>query len=422
MRIDLPTGSHTVLVQDDRSRTADEFGINCRKVAAFVRSMTRPGEVVSVVGDNRLESLELVVGVVLAGRHVVGLPIFLKDRLSDIVKSETGSVFEIGLGTGLLDPAGKYLDGLTEDFESESHGLFATISSGSTGRPKISAINPFLAPGMKEMTLEKMELSEGSAVLYPAPILTVSVVFLMSILQGLKVVTTNESMSTTILESLIIENDCEALFARPSLIERLERDEFSPGSTLKSILSSSSKMEATHVGYVESLGLIACDVYSSTETGPIGMLRYPEEVFTPFDHVSLRNEGNTTVCQSDIAVGSWIGGALYEHGGFVVLDDVLELTSKGVRFLSRDNSKLRVHGFTVMSSVVIDSLMEIPGITACDLAIEDGELVAYVEGEYNGEEIVKALGHKLPFYSLPSKLITGRKEAGCEQYSLPQTD
>lgn len=420
--INLPTGRQTVLVQDDRTRTADEFRLNCRKVAAYIDANTARGEVVSVVGDNRLESLELVVGVVMAGRHAVGLPIFLKDKLSDIVRGETGSTFEIGLGTGVLDPSGRYLDGLTDEYESERNGMIATISSGSTGRPKISAIDPMRTDGMADLTFEKLGVERGASILYPAPVLTVSVVFLMSIMQGLKVVTTNEKMSTSVLESLLSENCCEAMYARPSLIERLERDGFSPNKELKSVLSSSSKLDRRHIDYINSLGLAACDVYSSTETGPIGILRYPEDVFTPFNHVSLRNEGNTTVCQSDVAIGSWIDGALCEHGGFVVLDDILELTSKGVRFLSRDQSKLRVHGFTVMSSVIIDSLMEIPGITACDLVIEDGELVAYVEGEYNGEEIVNALGYKLPFYSVPSRLITGRKEAGREQYSLPQID
>jgi len=400
-----------------------------KSTAVYVRKEFPDDEVVGVYTDNNLYGLILMLGVLMAGKTVVGLPPFMKGPLLNSAIEASGCEAFIGYGTDLdhSSPGNLLFQlGHPDDYVRVPLGNIAVFSSGTTGAPKLQSITTsFLDQDNSEKVTEIMNDALGIAgtksIYYPAPMATTLAVHLMLIAMGHVVVSPSKPLTHAEIVKEATDSGCTVLAVRPSMIEKMMEKGITNLGTIKALMSSTGRLDPRHVAYAKKIGVEkVVDVYSTTDLGFVGVRDSLDKPFTlnPAVKATFESDGTWTATSPGVN-GVWVNGVLEDLNGSTHLDDIVEECDGGLRLIRRSPYKVKVSGFTVVTPIVRDAILGIDGISdavvySSRVGDKDTLVAEYTGRVYTDDRLTQILATSLPSYSIP-KVIRNVDQIDCEK-------
>jgi len=425
---------HKVAIRcGDRSVSYSELVTKVRRIQHYCiyNLNLKVGDRVSLLGDNSIEYLEMLIALIDIGVGVVTInPKSSPEEVEQVTKDLVTSVnfkFKNNFQVCFTEAA-SFGDPIDMDLSEElftGNVLFnwstpATIifSSGTTGKSKPI----FVTHKARVMTSLSMPLSWGWSmddVYLSLPSLSTgggSACALAALYIGAEVVIA-EQHTSEYLVNLINTRKITALLTVPAITHSLVNKIYE--HKVRSIVSSTDVFSYDLKVKANALWSDALyDTYATTEHGPISLL-------TPKDFCSKPKSVGRACIGSKIKIiddqgnevsngtpGNIVATTLTQVGeGWIRTNDIGYLDEDNFLFiLGRANDLIVTRGYNIHPQEIEDVINKYPGVVeSCVVGLPDkrwGEIpVAFIVGSVESSELISYLRNKISRYKVPRKFI-----------------
>jgi len=418
----------TFLIEGGRSFSRAQVADRIASVAAIVGKMARPGSVVGVTIDNRIESVELYLGVIRAGCTVLPIPSYFPPAAKAHALRMARGQWAIGLGTGVLDPSEPDYDrtlSWARGNESWGRGSIYFSSSGTEAEPRLYCYDfTDLFYWLASRDLESVGYDADARILCNAPMAGGGglITALNVIAAGGSMVLDQRRPDAAVFAEVVNSHSVTAATARPRTIGKLLDAGLVSADmpTLTSMTSTSAPllidMQSRYLDAFPDTDLF--DVYSTTETGQVAIRKVKDigdntGIVSPNVEVEIRNPDEDGIgeiwVRSRGAMCAQVTpiGPLPPEGGWIHPGDYGRLEFGRLTLAGRRSDKILVSGFTVFAGTVEEAVRLTPGVQEVAVigAPDDtkGQTVeAFVVGEATERDILDTAKRHLPYYAIPA--------------------
>lgn len=345
-------------------------------------------------GITDMDALPYVYGAHLAGVDLLCLPSFIPK----IVRKGIGFQHRTYANVRSIEPA------LSGGMPGGGGRVFV-FTSGTTGKPKLVAYGPDTVHWPYEFT--QYDLGPGTTVYNPAPMVAAPVAFEMALSGGCTVLIEPDRLDVTKLGHV------DGAMAIPSTLDRL----LWHGAHLKAILTATGPVSAEQERAIQSGTVPVWDVYTSTETGILGVRNVsdggPFEVY-PEMEVRLDDQDQTgagvvMARGHHTMAAEFRGGRLHESDEWVGNGDLARLDQRGnlVSVVRGAESKVKVSGYSVYTDTVRHLAERAPGVTHSTLEVHRGlpDDVLVLRTDGHPPAVKEWLQGQLPWYAVPQMIV-----------------
>jgi long-chain acyl-CoA synthetase len=417
-----------LLIEEGRTFSRAKVAERIDAVAAIVSQMTEAGSVVGVTIDNRIESVELYLGVQKAGCQALPIPAYLPTAAQEAMLRHARGHWSIGLGTGVLDPSAPgYERSLAWAGKKPSvwgeGGVFFS-SSGTEDDPRLYYYNfSNLFYWLASRDLHAIGYDTDARILCNAPMAGGGglITVLNAIAAGGTVVLDNRRPDPAVFAEVVNRHSVTSSTTRPRSIGKLldagmvSRDV----PSLRSLTSTSAPlprdMQARYLDAFPETKLF--DIYSTTETGQVSVRHVTEAlnsegIIVPGVEVDIRNADEDGVGEIWVrSKGTMYAqmtpvGPLKPEYGWVSPGDFGYVESGRLVLSGRRSDKLLVSGFTVFAGAVEEAIRLTPGVQevaviGCPDEDKGQSVQAFVVGAATERDILDTVKRHLPYYAIP---------------------
>ena len=421
----------TAIIHGDRKFSYQEFYERVDAVAGMANQF--PETTVGLFMDGRIESMEIYLGLILAGKTVLPLPSYFPPQFTEMLKGSVGVEKIIGLGTGVIDPSEisyekQLLSSKGNDFQISHDGGVVAMTSGTEGIPKIMKHGYHTISGgweyEKKINFEHPEINQGYRSLLTAPMDSGVGIFsgLWYLASGATVVMDNRPMTYDVIIDNVQKNECDLISIYKTALRKIIDAGHSINTmpSLKSIIETGSPSQKfIDQRVVESFGPILYNLYASSELGSISMEKVGTDLggkLRPHIKLDIQNK-------DELGIGEIWGSTdamplqIYGRTGIQKVDRNDYLTSGDYGYLNEDgllviagrrSDKIITSGYKVYAGLVEKEINAIDGVyRSAVIGVEDDKLgqkvVAYIDGTANSDQIKRVLSDRLPFYMIPKE-------------------
>jgi len=295
-------------------------------------------------------------------------------------------------------------------------GNIGLLSSGTSGAPRLNYNVPlYYDDDLYEQTQAWWDEKTGHDrewIYVTAPIATAAPVYLAMIALGYTVVCSTERQTTEEISAWMPL--CSGLSTRPSMLNRLIKEDADFGYGLNFVMSSTADLTQKQVDYcVKRLhAKQVLDAYACTELGTVGL------------RDAAKGGGFDLLPGVNLLVDHEGEAFMWSPVGASTTGDIVSVREDGIHLVSK--SKLKVSGFTIYPPLIAKCIVDAAGVEDAVVYMEDGVLTAEYTGTcYNEGDLRLILMNNLPFYSVPSRLIHTtilRGRSSGNEYSVSNSD
>lgn len=413
------------VIQNDRTIGYQEFCERINAVAGIAKDI--PEKNLGIYMDARIESLEIYLGLIFAGKTLLPLPNYFPPQFVGMLKNMIGVERIVGLGTGTLDPSEisyeKYLlSSGGNGYEISKSGGLIVMTSGTEGIPKI------MKHSYQTMTsshnADYREINPNYRCLLTAPM--DSGVGLFSALWYLDAESTiaieNNRMTADVVVESINKYRCNLVSIYKTALRKIVDAGHDRNSlpSLESIIETGSPSQQFVDSFIlDKFGHILYNLYASSELGNIssewvGMESGGRQF--PKIKLDIKNIDETGIGEIWGNAGA-MPEQIYGMSGPQTISRDEYLTSGDYGYFNEDgllviagrrSDKIITSGYKVYAGLVEKEINSIDGVyRSAVIGIEDDKvgqrIVAYIDGTASIEKIKNVLSDRLPFYMIPKE-------------------
>jgi acyl-CoA synthetase (AMP-forming)/AMP-acid ligase II len=412
---------------DNRVRTYSGLAYAIDAVAAWAYSNTSPRDVIGVYMDSRLESPEMVLGLIKSGRKVLPLDRRVPRPFVDMLLAQVGANPEpVGLNTGTLDPSSPHYTAIldAEYIESSPDALpwsggFITLSSGTEGRPTAGYRSwKNTVPSVLPHQAQDMGMGGTVRITQPWGNASSLMTSVMAMSAASTLVLDREKQTGRRLVDVVRAYGVTALVAGPVLQARL-LGEGAALPTLQTVISGAAPLTIHH--QEEWLrrfpGVALWDACSSTE---IGTMFTRKVTFPAVSHGNTPSNKRFEVRNAaEDGIGEiWAHGAdtiegTYDQGVYTPIPDRWVTSGDYGRFDGRTlvlegrrSDKAIISGHTVYTPQVEALIRTLGGTQDCAVAVvpdpvRGQALRVFYVGDLTPRDLASTLRATLPGFMVP---------------------
>lgn len=417
----------TAVVEGPRSISADELAERVDSVARYLASRAPNDSVVGVTIDNRLESVELMLGVMKAGMGVLPLPGFLPWVARRALAKAAGPSIEVGIGQKHLDPS-KHVEyeaalASAPHADTSDDGAMMFASSGTEGRARLLLHDSQrMMRYLEAVSLPELGFHPGARVFNSVP-MSVGAGFTVAfctLSAGGTVVFDREPPTAERWEHTARGQDATAAVVNPVVARRLvERQPDAPA--LRFLMSSAAELgvreQADVIAAFPDVSLI--NMYACVEAGLVSYKVVDEptsSLGTPFHGVEVRmkDEDELGIGTVQVRGESTAVGVLDENGysrlpEWVSPEDYGQVIDGEVHLVGRRSDKIIVSGFTVWAGQVEAVALAVRGVEqAAAVGVPSKKrgqgVELFVSGDVSTAAVLDECARSLPPHAVPVKV------------------
>lgn len=414
------------ITENGRSFSYSELDDRIARVAGCLLRRVSPGSAVGITIDNRIESLELLLGAMHAGMRVVPLPGFLPTpaRLATMAAGRVR--LTIGLGCSTLNPdSAEYEDELrsaSPPSQILAGGGIALGTSGTEGRPRLLYHDFARLHAFMNRSVHVYGFTPDTHVYTNAPMAVGAglIMALVSLAGGGTVILDREPPTAERTAHVMRVTRPNFTVAHPIMLRRwrehgIDADSLASVQTLTSTTSELSLEEQRH--FLERYPHIRLiNAYAASDVGLVAKKVVTEpttslgEIF-PDIEVRLADEDDAGIGMIEVRGDSTalsILGLLRDRplGEWVTAGDYGMLVDGELHLAGRRSDKIIVNGYNVYAGEVEHAARRLPGVVdAAAVGVPDrkrGQNVAlFYVGEVSPDAVIQACALYVPRHAVP---------------------
>lgn len=417
----------TAVVEGGRSISRDELDERVDGIACYLLDRAEAGSVVGVTVDNRLESIELMFGVMRAGMAVLPLPGFLPWIARKAVTRMARPSLEIGLKQKHLDPSKpeQYAQALASSSGTRSGqtGAMMFASGGTEGRPRLLMhTSDRMLRYLEAVSLPELGFHEGACVFNCVPMAVgAGMIPAIATLNGGGAVILDQHQPDALRwEYTAVSSRATAAVVNPVVARRLiEHKVFA--EDVRCLMSS-----ADTLGVEAQSQLLAAfpqaslvNFYSCVEAGLVSYKVIDEptsSLGTPFPQaeVRMKSEDELGIGVVEVRGDSTAVGVIDETGfselpDWVSPGDYGQIINGEVHLVGRRSDKIIVGGFTVFAGQVEAAALTVDGVVeAAAVGVPSRkrghDIELFICGDATSAAVLDRCSRALPKHAVPVKV------------------
>jgi len=415
------------VVEGGRFVSRDELDERVDAVARYLLARAPEESVIGVTVDNRLESVELMLGVMRAGMTVLPLPGFLPWIARKALTKTARPALEVGLKQKHLDPAKpeQYAQALTSapDTSSPDDGAMMFASGGTEGRPRLLLHTADrMMRYLEAVSLPELGFHDGARVLNCVPMsVGAGMIPAINTLNGAGTVILDQQQPDALRwEYTAVTSKATASVVNPVVARRLV-DHKVFAHDIRFLMSSvdtlSTETQSQLLSAFPQASLI--NFYSSVETGLVSYKIIDEptsSLGTPFPDVEVRMRGEDELGIGIVEVrGDSTAVGVVDETGLSALPDWVspgdygQLIDGEVHLVGRRSDKIIVSGFTVYASQVEAVALTVDGVTEAAAVGAPSrkrghDIELFICGDATSAAVLDRCSRALPKHAVPVRV------------------